>query len=318
MKQTESVEATPLAPGLSAKGLAATEGKVLHAYRAAISAGEQHKEARAVYAFRSIAAGFGFLEFRGVLGQNRVSERMHRSGAAYLLRGRNEHSQGQGWRAWLAEHDIPETTARRWMLGAVAVGRQVLGLAEADPWPRGLNDSSGTIAFSDALLLDESALPARAVSFREAVQQFLGDRTLAEAVRSVADGESEHSRITRAANGRADGGAPDTTHDPDARKNFALFGMRALAVALGHIGAAVDKKGGHWQALKPVERHTVLNGLDLFVAGLPDEVVEHLADRAAHERRDRKRGAQPRPLALKAVVSKTEGAKAIERFKTRR
>lgn len=280
--------------------------------RHAIQAWESATKAGQDYTFRAVLAGTLLVEFRAELSdaarvqlhdsdsykpQSRNSDlRMSHSGTS-SLRGRNQHNSEAGFYAWLDKHGLCKTTAYRWMEAAERVCRKVLGLSMAEPLPT-VPGEAIAVPISMALSAPESELTIGAIEFRRAVIEFLADKTLGEATLAAVDGEADGSRITRAAAGREAHRAAGAKE----RKAFSLYAGTALSDAAASIGARVDKRGGHWDALTAAQRSDTLRYLQLFESALPDEAVELLVSHGQQILRAREKGQQPEPLALRAAV----------------
>lgn len=282
-----------------------TERHALQAWESAIKAGQD-------YTFRAVLAGSLLVEFRVELSdvarvqlpQANNRNTLNRNGNSRVchsgkpsINGRNQHSAEEGFLAWLSRHGLCQRTAYRWMEAAERVCRKVLGLSMADPLPT-VPGEAIAVPISMALSAPESELTFDALEFRRAVIEFLADKTLGEATLAAVDGEAEGSRVTRAAAGREAHRAAGAKE----RKAFSLYAGTALSDAAASIGARVDKRGGHWDALTAAQRSDTLRYLQLFEAALPDEAVELLVSHGQQLLRAREKGQQPEPLALRAAV----------------
>lgn len=250
------------------------------------------------YACKAVIAGFALLEYRAFLGSN---GRTSHSGTSSLIHGRNQHSEGVGFDAWLRENHLAKSTAHRWMEAAEAVARLLMRVPTGHPWAPVIEVEGEVISISQAMSAPEAELPPPALEFRTELLEFMADKTIADALSAAIDGDSPASRIARAGNGKHAGG-----HHGEDRKDFVLFGARALKNFLAHVGARDGKQGGHFEALSPTQRNQVCEYVGLTLKGMPDEMLEYARDAAAQELKERSRGGKPEPLALKAALTKQE------------
>jgi hypothetical protein len=255
---------------------------VLAAYRAAEDAAEK-------FTNLAVISGLLFHEYRAeILPQTREAS------------GRfNPKESDSSWLAWLDRNNIPVRKAQRYMNAAERIARHQLRIPMNREFASMINVNGVEIPLSQALTAPTSKLPEQALEFRHGLLDFIKEKSLSEAVLAAIDGESPEHHITRAANGKDKGGSLG-----EDRKDFPLFAGRALADCLHHIGAKVDRKGGHWGTLTAVGKEKAFRFLDLFIQGLPTELVEFLDEASHAERKSRQKGNQPQPLALKALVNK--------------
>lgn len=303
---------------------AISETKVLELCRAAA-------QSEANYTVLATRAGFALMEYRAYLSDSSAPSdssdlqgqgRIGHSGRSSLihpispasLRGRNQHSEGTSWSAWLEQNGLARKTAERWMATAERVARHLLHIPLALPFSPFIDVAGEVTAISDVLDPDKLPTPGEPdpapAEFRQSFFDFLADKSLAEAARAALEGESPAHRLTRAANGKTAGGSRG-----EDRKDFPVFAGRALSEVLHHIGAKVDKKGGHWSALSTLGKQQTTEYLRLFLRGLPDDLVDYLQEAARFERSLRAKGNRPEPLALKALIDTALGQKALQASK---
>jgi hypothetical protein len=165
-------------------------------------------------AIKRIIAGAMLIEFR----HHMMSCHADNSSANW-----HDRTKTCGFKDWLERNEIPQRSAYRWMENAEIILRKRLGLSGAEAFSPVIDIGGESIPISQALTAPDSDLSADALNFKQGLFQFMADKTIAEAVRASLDGESPAHRISRAANGKLHGGAPDIATDPEARKNFPKF-----------------------------------------------------------------------------------------------
>lgn len=286
------------------------EGRVLQACRDAAAAERD-------YAMKALFAGCLLIEFRASLAElpsNHKAVPSHSgtglaNSSNYPLRhGRNTPPEDR-FAVWLAQCNLARSTAYRWMEAAERIARKNLGLLETTELPTVIDVEGVAVPLSQALTAPEAELSGKALAFRQSVFDFMENKTLAEAARAAFEGESPAHRISRAAGGKTHGGAPDLGRDPEARKAHALFAGRALSEAMTHIGARVNKQGGHWPGLSQAQKQEAREYLRLFVAGLDDDALAVVAEAARDEIANRRKGDEPRPLLLRRSYERSYAAK---------
>lgn len=271
-----------------------------------IDACAQADRAERDYALKAMIAGSLLIEYRGYLAGLESNFRGARATVSRASLSRvlvhNQHSHSATFEGWLEQHGIARRTAYRWMEAAERISRKNLGLREDHDLPTVIDVGGVAVPLSRALTAPEAELSGAALEFRQSVFGFMADKTLAEAARAAFDGESPAHRISRAAAGKAHGGASDLERDPTARKDLAFFAGRAMAEALAHIGARVNKQGGHWPTLGEVQKQEARGYLTSFVGGLDQEALNFLWEAVRAEMAQRTKGKRAEPLALRHAV----------------
>lgn len=183
------------------------------------------------------------------------------------IHGRNQHSQDEGFLEWLDDNGLSKTTAYRWMDIAGRVAKLSLGLQTMDAVPDYI-DIEGTVTLSQALTAAEGDLTGKALKFRQAVFEFMADKTLSEALAACSDGESDPKRITLAAGGKRHGG----TRGED-RKAFDEFTRRKLK----HLTTFFS------QHLSSGQKGEIVAAFNRAVESWPRWLLEALADKCRAE-----------------------------------
>lgn len=203
---------------LPSLAVAPLESQVMAACQAAKATGKD-------YALKAIIAGQMLLEFRA---------QMARVGTSTNPNGRNQHSEGEGFLAAVAKFGINHKTAYSWMECAERVARAGLGMNTSGAFPPAIEiEGAAPMLLSHALTAPEKGLPEEALTFRQAIFDFMADHTLADAACAVADGSSPGKRITLAAGGKVHGGKGSAKRSD--RKDFARFVLENLEVLSSHI-----------------------------------------------------------------------------------
>jgi hypothetical protein len=151
---------------------------------------------------------------------------------------------------------LTERTARRWMMSARRVIAHLLEIhAPNAPVKIALDGREHWI--SGVLTASEADCTPAMLTFRETFDVFLKDKTLSEAAACALDGESEDSRIARAANGKLKGGMGGNRRD---YPRFFVEHFKAVAHGIRRWEKlAVTDPGLHAKMTEAI-RVTVLGG----------------------------------------------------------
>jgi hypothetical protein len=136
--------------------------------------------------------------------------------------------------------DIAERTFQSWQRCAAIILEQVR--------PPALP------SVADILEIDETALPAEALEFRRAWDDFISDKSLRQILSEAALGKDDTGRPF---NGKLKGG----TNKHDDRKDFPLFAANSLKVLSGHIS--------HWNNLDEDQKNEIKNAFSYAISGSP-------------------------------------------------
>jgi len=168
---------------------------------------------------------------------------------------------------WIEANGIPSRTAYRWMECADRVSRLQLGLSMAVDYLPCIDVEGKAVALSHCMTAPEHSLTGKALQFRQSLLSFMEDKTLSEAMRAVADGESGGGRISRAGSGKS-----SRAGDGD-RKAFDVFTQRKLANISTFLG---HKLGVNQKA-------AIVTAFDAALQRWPRWLVEGLAEKCRTE-----------------------------------
>lgn len=231
--------------------IAPKEQQVIAACREAAQQGQD-------YALKALIAGQLLIEHRASLCHDGKPS----------PNGRNQHSEGEAFGAWIEKQGIAARTAYRWMDAAERVSRAQLGIALHKPFSSVIEiEGGGAMALSQALTLPEAKLPEAALEYRQGVLDFMADHTLGEAARAVFDGESDGKRITLAAGGKKKGGQGGD------RKAFDEFAKTKLK----HLTTFLNQK------LTVNQKAQIVAAFDRSLEQWPRWMIEALAEKCRTE-----------------------------------
>jgi len=148
------------------------------------------------------------------------------------IHGRNQYNLDQGFRAWLAEKNIPKTTAYRYMDTTERVTLHVrkIPYGSKDETADVIDVGGHAVPLSIALTAPPEKLGQLELNFRQDVEKFMSDKSLNEAVSAASEGESPSSRVSRASVGKNMGGRGNVS-----RKDYALFIANTLRILTSHL-----------------------------------------------------------------------------------
>jgi len=237
----------------------------------AISAYREALESEWDYALKAVVAGILLAEVRDTLVN--TSPNSLNFCLSHSETGQNpKYKAGlkHGWRSeetfvgWCKQNEISRPTAYRWMEAGERVARLLLGLPMAFPMVFIILTDGPPVPLSMALCAPESELPAEALKFRHGLAAFMESKTLAEAARSVAEGESPASRITRAGEGQSKGGKGSGD-----RKDWGKFIGEKLSDLSGHLS--------HWEQFKAAQIEEAEKHFKTAISRWPSAVLAEVS-----------------------------------------
>jgi hypothetical protein len=193
--------------------------------------------------------------WQGFIAGVMLLEKRHQMANGGLIHGRNQHSGGGGFLQWLTELKISKTKAYRWMDCAGRIIRARLKLTMEEQLIPFIRMGERMVSCSEVLTQKTESLPAEALEFRESLMTFLEDRTLGGAAQAASCEYSPPHHITRAANGKINGG----THAHDDRKAYDQFVVVKLSQIATHLK--------HWDTMDEAQRVAIQNAFSAFCAG---------------------------------------------------
>lgn len=170
------------------------------------------------------------------------------------------------WLPWLAANcpEISQDTARRWMDAAEAVLTKALKLPPVIE----------ALPLSQVISTPEEELPEAAREARQLVFDFTAGKTIKECLAAVVVEGDEPHRITRAHNGRTQGGSRG-----EDRKDWPKF----VGLHLSDISAHLD----HWKQFTGAQVETVEAKFKAAVGKWPSPLLESLKRAIAEELKTR-------------------------------
>lgn len=169
---------------------------------------------------------------------------------------------------WVKIHlpEINHRTAHRWMEAAERT-------IEATKLPLSFESSGKTIPLSLAISGPEKQLTKEAKEARQLFLDFITDKTLKALMGVVVDGDDAH-RITRAHNGRSEGGSRGEN-----RKDWASFIGRKLSDITTHLS--------HWKSYSAGQVETTETRFKQFFSKVPTPLLEAIKKQINDELKQR-------------------------------
>ncbi len=231
--------------------------RLLEACRAASAAESE-------YATKAVIAGFALLEFRDGLrtshrGKGGTNERpvpIHH----------NQNTSSTVFLRWLEDNHLSRSGAYRWMNAAERVARLQLNLPMAHDFAPFIEVEGTRVPMSEAFAPGSKACEQfpEVKKFRQNVFDFMADKSLAEAARAAIEGESPAHRITRAGNGKVEGG----TRGEDRCAWHDFIGERLREIC-GHLA--------RWRRFSSKQKETTQEHFENAIEKWPTPLLESLA-----------------------------------------
>jgi len=219
---------------------------IRQAYHEAIACGQS-------YALKCLRCGQLLLEQRAAMAG--AQGRTCHSGKS-SIHGRNQHSDGDGFSAWLEANcpEISQRTAYRWMEFASLMVEGV-----NDRLRRQIGEGATIdLAPSEILSQPAEALSGAAREWKQLMLELTAGRTMREASEALVEGNDW--RLKNIVNGRALGGFRG-----EDRKDFPKFILLKLSEIAQHLE--------HWDGMTPEQQHEILGIFKCAAGGGRAEVA---------------------------------------------